>query len=234
MKDKVKRNFSKAAEKYDSLATLQEKAGRELLRLYEMAGAPKPVLDLGAGTGRLLSGRGVVSLDIAPGMAKLCRKRGNLSVCGNGELLPFRDGSFKGVFTNFSLQWTEIDRVTEEVFRVLEKGGLFFLSVPVEGSLETLFKAWRRASGRAPGFRFPKEEEIFRKTAELFEVLTFRRLFLRERFNSPREALKRITGIGAKNPFVRAGFREAKRFREIYGEDPVVEYRVFLAVARKA
>jgi len=233
MKGKVKTNFSKAAENYERFAEFQERAGRELLKLYTLAGSPKPVLDVGAGTGKLLYGKGVISLDISLKMARLCRKRNSLSVCGDGELLPFPDNTFRAVFSNFSLQWTEISKVLDESKRVLKREGKIFISVPVAGSLKTIFRAWKRASGSLPLFQFPDEEEIFRAVKERFQILTFERLFLEKGFSSAREALKRVTGIGAKNPFGRAPFREAKRFKEILEENPKVEYRVLLLMAIK-
>ena len=233
MKDKVKVNFSKAARNYERFSEFQERAGRELLKLYALSESPKPVLDLGAGTGKLLSGRGVFSLDISLEMAKCCTERGNISVCGDGELLPFRKESFRAVFSNFSLQWTDIVKVLKESHRVLKEGGELFISVPVRGSLKTIFGAWKKASGSLPLFQFPDEEEIFRAVDEKFKILLFERLFLEKKFISAREALKRITGVGARNPFGTASFKEAKRFREILEENPTVEYRVLLVMAEK-
>ena len=233
MKDKVKVNFSKAAKNYERFSEFQEKAGRELLKLYTLAGSPKPVLDVGAGTGKLLSGRGVFSLDISLEMAKCCTERGNISICGDGELLPFKGRTLKAVFSNFSLQWTDIGKALKEAHRVLKDGGELFISVPVKGSLKTIFGAWEKASGSLPLFRFPNEGEIFKAVREKFEILLFERLILEKRYSSAREALKRVTGVGAKNPFGRAPFREAKRFKKILEENPKVEYKVLLLMARK-
>ncbi len=233
MKDKVKVNFSRAAKNYERFSEFQERAGRKLLKLYALSGNPKPVLDLGAGTGKLLSGEGVTSLDISLKMAQICRKRGNLSVCGDGEDLPFKNETFKAVFSNFSLQWTDILKVLNETHRVLTEMGALFISVPVKGSLKTIFGAWEKASGSLPLFQFPDEEDIFRTLDEKFEILLFERLLLEKSYSSAKEALKRVTGVGARNPFGKASFREAKRFKEILEENPKVEYRVLLLMARK-
>jgi len=233
MKDRVKRNFSRAAKNYERFSEFQERAGRELLKLYTLAGSPKPVLDVGAGTGKILSGSGVVSLDISLEMTKTCRKRGNLSVCGDGELLPFKNESFNAVFSNFSLQWTDVKKAIWESERVLKKGGWLLISLPVRGSLETVFNAWKKAAGSVPLFKFPEEKEVFDSVKRKFEIVSYERLFLEKEFQSAREALKRITGIGARNPFGRAPFREARKFREILEENPKVEYRVLLLMARK-
>ncbi len=233
MKEMIKKNFSKAAKNYERFASIQETSGRRLLKLYNLFNSPKPVLDLGAGTGKNLTGPKVVSLDIAFGMAKRCKERGNLSVCGNGEELPFKKGSFKAVFSNFTFQWTNIEKTLGEINRTLKKDGLLFVTVPVEGSLKILFESWKKASGKIPLFQFPQEEKVFKAVKTKFSIVTFERFVLKEKFSSAREALKRVTGIGAKNPFGRASFKEAKMFKKIFEENPTIEYRVLLIVARK-
>lgn len=232
MKERVKRNFSLSAENYDRLAELQLIAGQRLLRRLELLKEPFPFLDVGAGTGKLTPQKGVC-LDIAPKMAKECRKRGRQAVCGDAEILPFKENSFKTVASNFALQWTDLDRSFKEAKRVLREKGYFLLSIPVEGSLKTLFECWRRVGSSLPLFKFPKEEEVFKKFSSLFQVIEFERLILKREFRSPREAVKAVTGVGAKNPFGRPKKGELLKFLEIYSKEPIVEYRVLIISGRK-
>ena len=110
------------------------------------------VLEIGAGScwatewlARL--GFKVVSLDINLDMLRLGRERfdqrpggpesekltGWFAV-GDGETLPFRDGSFQAVFTLNSLHHIpDIPRVIKEVHRLLEDGGRFLFVEPGEG-----------------------------------------------------------------------------------------------------
>jgi ubiquinone/menaquinone biosynthesis C-methylase UbiE len=48
---------------------------------------------------------------------------------GKAQSLPFSDGKFDGVFSNGSLhEWTEPERVFNEVYRVLKVGGHFCIT----------------------------------------------------------------------------------------------------------
>ncbi len=232
MKERVKKSFSAAARKYGNRALLQKRAGKELLKRLKLIENPYPLLDVGCGDGSLTP-KGALGLDIALGMVRETRKRGNLGVCADAEELPFKDSTFKCVISNFALQWTQIKRSFSEIGRVLRKGGLFLASIPVEGSLKTLFECWRETGSSLPLFKFPKEEEVFKGLKGNLELIEFERLNLKMEFKSPKEALKAVTEIGAKNPYGRGKRREVIKFLEIYSKNPVVEYRVFLFTARK-
>jgi ubiquinone/menaquinone biosynthesis C-methylase UbiE len=50
-------------------------------------------------------------------------------VCGNGQSLPFDEGTFDAVFSNGSLhEWAEPAGTFEEIHRVLKPGGRYFIS----------------------------------------------------------------------------------------------------------
>jgi len=232
MKERIKKSFSAAAREYDKRAELQLEAGRELIKRLELFRPEGPILDVGAGTGRLTPREGVC-LDIALEMVRLCRGRGRPALCGDGEELPFKEESFGGAISNFALQWTDVKRSFKEVYRVLKRGGLFILSIPVEGSLKSLFRCWREVGSSLPLFNFPREDEVFREFLNLFDVVEFERLELKREFKSPREALRAVTGVGAKNPFGRPKVKEVLRFLELYSKEPVVEYRVLFISGRK-
>ncbi|WP_457678901.1 methyltransferase domain-containing protein [Thermovibrio sp.] len=233
MKERVKESFSRAAKEYERRALFQKVAGKELIKRLKAVGSPTPLLDLGCGSGYLIP-EGGVGVDIAPGMVTQAKRKGKVVVCGDAEELPFKENSFKTVISNFSLQWINLKRAFKEVERVLRWKGFFIGTLPVEGSLETLFRCWRECGSALPLFKFPKEEEVFSALKERFKVVEFKRLYLKREFKSPKEALKTITGIGARNPYGRAKKSEVLRFRELYRESPVVEYRVFIFTAVKA
>jgi malonyl-CoA O-methyltransferase len=242
MKEKIKENFSRAAKEYDRYAIFQLEAGKRLLKRLKLLKNPFPLLDLGSGTGTLFKGwKGVFALDISTAMVMECKKQGLLSVAGDGELLPFKEKSFKVVFSNFSLQWMELKNCSSEVFRVLKEGGYFLASIPVEGSLEKLLSAWNSAhravfSEDDKLFSFPKEEDVF-KAFSNFELVEFERCYLEKRFLSPKEALRVLNRLGARNPFRRVKVNRKLvelfyRFFEENGSFPL-GYRVLFLTLRK-
>ena len=119
--------FARIARRYDLLNRIlsfgQEQNWRE-------AGAahlpPGRVLDLGSGTGAalpVLAGRLVVGLDPVAPMLYLSPIRSR--VVAIGEQLPFKDGSFDGVFSAYVLRnLSSVDRTLAEIHRVLRPGGV--------------------------------------------------------------------------------------------------------------
>lgn len=98
------------------------------------------VLDLGCGTGRLLTRladqfpelRGT-GLDLSPQMLQVARQKNRhrprlIYVEGKAESLPFADGQFDAVFNTISfLHYLSPQQVLGEVARVLAPSGRFYL-----------------------------------------------------------------------------------------------------------
>ena len=115
--------FARIAARYDlinrilSLGQERKWRARGISRL-----GPGTVLDLGSGTGDTdFGGRDVVALDPVVEMLALSsvRKR----VVAVGEVLPFRESSFGGVFSAFVFRnLTSVEDTLEEMARVLESG----------------------------------------------------------------------------------------------------------------
>ncbi|ADU96576.1 methyltransferase domain-containing protein [Thermovibrio ammonificans] len=232
MKEQIRKNFSRAADRYELHAALQQAAGREILKRLRLFPHPYPLLDVGAGTGWLLKGKGVVSLDIALGMCRTCKSRGNRAVCADAEEMPFKERSFRTVVSNFALQWTDLEKSLRECSRVLEPGGALIVTVPVEGSLRTLFECWEAAGG-GKLFKFPEEKELMELIRKEFKPVEFSRLYLKKRFNCAKEALKAVNAIGAKSPLAKPNRATLLKFRELFEKTPLIEYRVLAITAVK-
>ena len=107
------------------------------------------VLDIGAGVGLSTE----LLLDLTP---KICAADIALEslklnpaphkIAANAERLPFKGKIFDWGFSNFALHWCDWQKALKELSRVSRRG--FFISIPVEGSLEGI------------GFPFPKEGDI--------------------------------------------------------------------------
>ena len=96
----------------------------------------KQILDVGAGTGRLVSrlvnaGAEVTALDISDVMvSKLKAKSYKLkAIVGDAEDLPFEVESFDIVIATFLIvHLKDLERFFDEVYRVLKPGGLFLVT----------------------------------------------------------------------------------------------------------
>jgi len=107
--------------------------------LERMAGRVRSVhgrgelLDLGCAEGFLLDilGMGGVGLDLNPARLRHAARKG-LRVClGDANRLPFPDGCFDTVISMEMLEHVpEMETVMDEVWRVLEHGGHWIVSVP--------------------------------------------------------------------------------------------------------
>ena len=118
--------FAKIAARYDLLNTVMSFGQEQHWRRRGAAQLPPGrVLDLGAGTGAalpVLEGREVFALDPVPQMLAL--NPTGPRVVGVGEALPFRDGTFDGVFSAYVFRnLTSVDETVAEVARVLRPGG---------------------------------------------------------------------------------------------------------------
>jgi ubiquinone/menaquinone biosynthesis C-methylase UbiE len=101
-------------------------------------------LEVGSGPGYLglewlksLQGTKLTGLDISPDMIALAQKNASeyglqdrvRYVNGSGSKMPFEDGSFDAVFTNGSLhEWADPRATFNEIWRVLQVGGRYFIS----------------------------------------------------------------------------------------------------------
>lgn len=117
--------FSRIARRYDRLNRVLSLGRDGAWRRRAIAHLPPGrVLDLGAGTGaanREFGDREVVALDPVVEMLSL---NGAVRVGGVGERLPFRDGSFDGVFSAYVFR--NLDSIPDalaEIRRVLRPGG---------------------------------------------------------------------------------------------------------------
>lgn len=246
---RVRRAFSDNAVRYDALAVVQQRVVQHFLdRTFACGDAPATILDVGAGTGTLLEAlvckfpaATAVGLDMAHGMAKRAASRfppGSTTtlVCGDGEMLPFRDGSFDMVVSTSTYQWLDpLDLAFREAWRVLRPGGRFCFALFGEATLYELKTSYRRAL-QLHGGSVVDRSHRFVSRAETLAVLQ-RSGFDRCDVASEREVemhtdvpdlLRSLKGIGAGNasadaPRGLAGRGVTTAMIELYGEAYGVE-----------
>jgi len=119
-------SFDRAADVYDAARPSYPADAVSWL----LDGTDDPVVDLGAGTGKLTAalidrGREVVAVDPSPEMLRVLRERlpDVTAHEGTGERLPLPDASAGVVLVAQAWHWMDADRAIPEVARVLRPGG---------------------------------------------------------------------------------------------------------------
>ncbi len=135
---RIGRGFHRQAGEYDQHAVVQKRVVANLSRLVKThcSQAPQRTLDIGCGTGGMLSSlyklyphTQLCGLDLAFNMALRSATRlgpAAMLVNGDAECLPFGDASFDLVVSASTFQWVQrLDNSFQECLRVLTPGGLF-------------------------------------------------------------------------------------------------------------
>ena len=162
-KQQARLAFSRAADRYDSVAVLQREIGQRMLdRLQLVKLQPRTILDVGAGTGVATAalaeryrGSRVLALDFALPMLQQARKRGAWlrkprCICGDLEQLPLDDRSVDMIYSNAAIQWSnDLDQTFREFNRVLRPGGLLMFTTFGPDTLKELRAAWAEADSTA-------------------------------------------------------------------------------------
>jgi ubiquinone/menaquinone biosynthesis C-methylase UbiE len=140
MKDKIK----EAVKAYDKIASIYTDYNFEKVMQFQLTKfisllKGKRVLDAGCGVGRdveylMEDGLEVVGVDISENMIKQAKKnvpKGKFKVMDFREM-KFKDSSFDGVWAMASVYHIsnkEILKTFKEFYRILDKNGLFYVSV---------------------------------------------------------------------------------------------------------
>jgi malonyl-CoA O-methyltransferase len=142
-KQEIARIFNRVASSYDDAAVVEYEMGTRLIERLDLINlAPDTILDLGGGTGRFtqkLADRyqnaHVFYCDLSEGMAQQALSSFNTvphsipAFCGDAEYIPLKNNSVDFIFSNGVFQWCQdINRLFQEIARILKPGGLFLFS----------------------------------------------------------------------------------------------------------
>lgn len=154
---KVSLSFNRAAATYQQWTTIQKTVGDDLLeRLIWLKMAPKQILDVGAGTGRLTrfmsqqyKSAHVYAIDIAAQMMRQASQQApkwfskQHFFCADAVQLPIADDSIDLLVSNLMLQWcNDIHKMFAEFARVLKPDGALFFSTLGPDTLKELRQSW--------------------------------------------------------------------------------------------
>ena len=259
-RQKVRDAFHRQASDYDDHAVVQRRVVERLTGLLRAEGVhPVRLLDIGAGTGRLLAKlcetypeAVAVGADLALGMCRAASAHLEQEVQlvnADAEKLPFADSTFDLVLSTSTYQWlTTLDAAFAEAQRVLAPGGLFCFALFGEKTLFELRSSYKTAlrDGADRSHSFFSESEVqaalqrtgFREPRVLSEMEVEWHADVPDLLRS----LKRI-GAGTVAPVAAKGLSERRVmldmmevYRSSYGKDGAVpaSYEVVYGVGRKS
>ena len=137
MKKEVFDHYQSIADRFMELSN-KYCDNRYLLEIRKYIGKTDSILDVGCGSGLLLSrlaARRRVGIDLSSGLLKQLRNKGQNKGIGlvqaDAENLPFKAGAFEVVYSvNLLEHVPHPERVVSEGIRVLKKGGKLILITP--------------------------------------------------------------------------------------------------------
>jgi malonyl-CoA O-methyltransferase len=216
---RIQNAFSRCAGQYEDLTDLQAQIGEELLeRIKEHSPQTwqqlSAILDVGAGTGRMLPqlqsvfpAARIIGMDLAFGMLSVARKKNNHArlIQADAARLPFKDNIFDLVVSNVSYQWVQdLEQAFGLIHSVLKPEGVFYLTMFGYESLRELFAAFESTgltsgdNGRPQIKRLPRSIQIYQAaTAAGFKRIEKSRETRRIYFKDMLALLRWLKGIGA-------------------------------------
>ena len=182
-RNRVGKAFHKQAAEYDRHTSVQKRVVDRLVTLVKnhAAKAPSELLDIGCGTGQLLSSLDrqypqarLYGLDLAYNMVCRARERlgtGAMLVNGDAEQLPFRDGAFDLVVSTSTLQWLDnLDVFFGQCQRVIRDDGLLCIAFFGGQTLRELQECYREAAAQKCGNSLPVYAGRLHRFKEMAEV----------------------------------------------------------------
>lgn len=154
--DEICKAFSLQAAHYDKVSKIQQEIGERLLeRLMYLKIAPRYILDLGCGTGKMTKliqkrypNACVIGFDISHAMLVVAKKNQGYFkkyplVAGDMMKLPFQTGIFDLVIGNQVLHWAEaIPGALKELNRVMAVEGCLMFSTLGPDTFKELRTSW--------------------------------------------------------------------------------------------
>jgi malonyl-CoA O-methyltransferase len=168
---KIRRGFSASAKQYDLFTGLHREIADKLLAQVTKGPKPSALLDVGCGTGYLtvkakdhFPQSKIIGLDFAQDMLNMARrKHGCIAwVLGDGNELPFSDGSFDTLVSNLAYQWSgDLSHAFSEARRVLSTDGVLACTLFGYNTCRELFQSLEEAKQGALQFtRLPDGSQV--------------------------------------------------------------------------
>ena len=156
-KNRIAKNFSRAAIDYERRAVLQKMVAERLLSHLDLIKLdPGWIVDAGSGVGfssralkKTYHSARVIQIDLSPAMLLRSRQKaarwfsGQYYVCADAEKLPVLTGIADLVFSSLMLQWcNDLDSAFAETRRILRTTGLYLFATLGPDTLREMRESW--------------------------------------------------------------------------------------------
>lgn len=184
-KTKIKQSFAVASSSYDSAALLQRNVGINLLQRVGNIGQVDTIVDLGCGTGFLVTEilrqkiclpQQIIALDIALPMLQIARNKLNNKnityLCADAEYLPLQPQSVDLVISNLAFQWCDnLEKTFADIKRILKPEGQLYFTTFGAHTLHELKSAWQQVDdyNHVNSFHNPAQLQNFLQQAGFHE-----------------------------------------------------------------
>ena len=208
----IRNNFSAVSSRYEEWADMQNLLADDLLQdIMLLNMAQGKILDIGCGTGRMLSsiekdlpGIRCIGLDSSFGMARAAQEKGLASIAADASGLPFAPGIFDLVVSNAAYQWVRNLRAAfMEAARVLKNDGTFIFNCFAAATLKEV----RDCFGLSDNF-LPDEKSLrLALQSANFREIEIKVYTQKKYFDGLRDILQWLKNIGgnrfySKPPFL--------------------------------
>jgi malonyl-CoA O-methyltransferase len=214
MKDRIARDFSHAAKRYDDHAQLQRLVANDLFALFAKQLTPEDdLLDIGCGTGyfqelvrRNKHRNNVIQTDIAEGMCAIARAYESLpefghttTLCADMDALPLDYHSVARIFSSLAFQWSEdLARTIAAITPLLSPQGSLHFSTMAPNALPELTAMYEALGSDAPVLHYPDTQAI----EEMLQQQGYRTINITPKsyamtYDNARAMLRSLKAIGA-------------------------------------
>ena len=174
-------NQQASSRNHSEIENWKEKERAHFLALLQEEGK-QTLLEIGAGHGRdslffQNQGVDVAAIDLSPAMVALCQQKGISTLVMDMTALEFPSQSFDAVYALNSflhLSKQEFPAVLENVHRVLQSGGLFYLGLYGGVDFEGIWENDSYTPKRF--FSFHTDEQLKQILADWFKIIYFQNI----------------------------------------------------------
>lgn len=208
MKQRIRESFNRAANSYDSAASIQRRICERLLAAHELCLAPSPdILDAGCGTGygtRLMQkkwpGARISAVDFAPTMLEIAREEPGHYLAADIEKLPFAESSFDLWWSSLAIQWCDNALVFAEAARLLRRGGSIAFSTLGTETFAEIRSAFARIDEHRHTLSFTTDETLKAMLMDsgFKHIVLFREQHFAH-YPDLKSLLRSVKNIGAQN-----------------------------------